>query len=54
MGRVLKFGQMEPVMKGSGRKTKPMGRASSGMLMVIFMREIGEMTRQMGMVYTNM
>ena len=51
MEKELRFGQMERGMKGSGGKTKLMGRASSGMLMETSLRESGKMTRPMGLEF---
>lgn len=52
-GKVCRSGQMAPNTRDNGSKTKPMGRASSIMLKVMFMTANGKMTRLMVTVFTS-
>jgi hypothetical protein len=54
MGLVFRYGQMELVMKVSGKITELMGMESSSMLMGISMKETGLMIKQMDLVCTFM
>lgn len=53
MGQALNCGQMALVMKVNGVTTKLMDSASFGMLMVMFMKGIGEMIKPMVMEFTS-
>src|SRR5688572_24404416 len=50
MVRVFRFGLMAAGTKVTGRETRQMGEVGSSMLMVMFMKEIGSMIKQMAMV----
>ena len=52
MDQVCKYGQMVLAMKVSGVTIKQMAKESSGMLMEIFMKENGRMTRLTAMEHT--
>jgi hypothetical protein len=54
MAQVPKFGLMEPNMKVSGDRTKQMVPVNSGMLMEMFTRDNGRMTKQMDTEFTYM
>ena len=54
MAQVLKFGLMEPSMKVSGDRIKQMVPVNSGMLMEMFTRDNGRMTKQMDTEFTYM
>lgn len=53
MERVIKFGLMAASTRGSGNKIRPMGTENLYTLTEIFMKEIGQTTKQMGKEHTH-
>jgi hypothetical protein len=51
MGMEHRYGQMEQSMKVNGRMIKHMVKESSGILMVIYLKENGSLTRLMAMEF---
>ena len=50
--QAFKFGQMEPSMRVSGKKIRPVVRVSSSTLTVTNMKENGKQTNHMGMEFS--